>query len=124
MLALHTGRTPGCSWTATTFHLLTAMNYSYTTCSGSHTHKYMHSHKHTQARTHAWRHESHSGHMEGSALTYLIKYDHCTCAHTHTHTCLLITQCSSSKTQDICSIYYVGKHRETQFSCKNVHKPV
>lgn len=30
MLALHTGTTPGCQWTATTFHSLTAMNYSHT----------------------------------------------------------------------------------------------
>lgn len=30
---LHTGSTPGCLWTATTFHSLTAMNYSHRTCS-------------------------------------------------------------------------------------------
>lgn len=39
MLALHTGRTPGCPWMATTFHSLTAMNYSHRTCSHTHIHR-------------------------------------------------------------------------------------
>lgn len=57
---LHTGSTPGCLWTATTFHSLAAMNYSHRTC--SHAHTYMPVDKRVQGR-------ARGGHMEASVLT-------------------------------------------------------
>lgn len=77
----------------------------------SHTHTQkntcLHINTHMEAWTPQWTY--------GSALTYLMYM----CTY-NTHTCWPMAQCIQ-QTQAICSIYCVGKHKWSQYLCKNVH---